>query len=115
MELNELIKDCSRRQKKGLHFIVASIVIWVLILAVSVTNLPIAQKNIFIFCCSAALFPLAWGLSKMPSGILHHHPHSRTHRRTALSAIHPGNDNGCDGSRVLDMPVCRMQKKFIKR
>ena len=65
MELNELIKDCSRRQKKGLHFILASIVIWVLILSVSVTNLPIAQKNIFIFCCSAVLFPLAWGLSKM--------------------------------------------------
>lgn len=36
-----------------------------LILAVSVTSLPIEQKNILIFCCSAVLFPLAWGLSKV--------------------------------------------------
>ena len=26
MELNELIKDCARRQKKGLHFILSLIV-----------------------------------------------------------------------------------------
>lgn len=65
MELNELIKDCSRRQKKGLHFIVASIVIWCLILAVHLTNLTIDLKNILTFCCSAVLFPLAWGVSKM--------------------------------------------------
>jgi len=64
MELNELIKDCSRRQKKGLHFIVASIVIWCLILGVHLTNLTMEQKNIFTFCCSAVLFPLAWLLSK---------------------------------------------------
>ena len=37
MELDELRKDCARRQKKGLHFILASIVIWSLILA---TQLP---------------------------------------------------------------------------
>ena len=64
MELNELIKDCSCRQKKGLHFILASIVIWLLILGVPLTNLPIEQKDIFTFCCSAVLFPLAWMLSK---------------------------------------------------
>lgn len=64
MELNELIKDCSCRQKKGLHFILASIVIWLLILGVHLTNLPIEQKDIFTFCCSAVLFPLAWMLSK---------------------------------------------------
>ena len=64
MEFNELIKDCSCRQKKGLHFILASIVIWLLILGVHLTNLPIEQKDIFTFCCSAVLFPLAWMLSK---------------------------------------------------
>ena len=64
MELNELIKDCSCRQKKGLHFILASIVIWLLILGVHLTNLPIEQKDIFTFCSSAVLFPLAWMLSK---------------------------------------------------
>ncbi len=65
MELNELIKDCSQRQKRGLHFIMASVVIWGLILAVQLTDLTIEQKNLFTFCCSAVLFPLAWGLSKV--------------------------------------------------
>lgn len=64
MELIQLQKDCSQRQKKGLHFILASIVIWGLILAVHLTNLTIEQKNLFTFCCSAVLFPLAWGISK---------------------------------------------------
>lgn len=65
MELNELIKDCAQRQKRGLHFIMASVVIWGLILAVQLTDLTIEQKNLFTFCCSAVLFPLAWGLSKV--------------------------------------------------
>ena len=65
MELNELQKDCARRQKRGLHFILASIVIWGMILAIQLTNLTTEQKNLAVFCCSAVLFPLAWGLSKM--------------------------------------------------
>ena len=64
MELDELRKDCARRQKKGLHFILASVVIWGLILVVYLTGLTIEQKNLVVFCCSAVLFPLAWGLSK---------------------------------------------------
>ena len=65
MELNELIKDCAQRQKRGLHFIMASVVIWGLILAIQLTDLTMEQKNLFTFCCSAVLFPLAWGLSKV--------------------------------------------------
>lgn len=64
MELDELRKDCARRQKKGLHFILASVLIWGLILIVYLTDLTIEQKNLVVFCCSAVLFPLAWGLSK---------------------------------------------------
>ncbi|MBR4337883.1 MAG: hypothetical protein IKP91_06570 [Bacteroidaceae bacterium] len=63
-ELNELQKDCALRQKKGLHFILASIVIWSIILFVFLSNLTIEQKNLITFCCSAVLFPLAWMLSK---------------------------------------------------
>lgn len=65
MELEELRKDCARRQKRGLHFIVASIVIWALILVTHLTGLTIEQKNLVTFCCSAVLFPLSWGLSKL--------------------------------------------------
>jgi len=64
MELNELIKDCAKRQKKGMHFIVASIVIWGLILIVHLTGLNIGLKNLLTFCCTAVLFPVAWGVSK---------------------------------------------------
>lgn len=64
MELDELRKDCARRQKKGLHFILASVLIWGLILIVYLTDLTIEQKNLVVFCCSAVLFPLAWGFSK---------------------------------------------------
>ena len=65
MELNELIKDCARRQKKGLHFILTSILIWAMICAVHLTDMPIDTKNMITFCCSAVLFPLAWMLSKV--------------------------------------------------
>ena len=65
MELDQLRKDCALRQKKGLHFILASVVIWCLILTTQLTNLTVEQKNFIIFCCSAILFPLAWGLSKV--------------------------------------------------
>lgn len=63
--LNELIKDCSRRQKKGLHFILSSVVIWALILCVHLSDMNIELKNLITFCCSAVLFPLAWMLSKL--------------------------------------------------
>lgn len=65
MELNDLRTDCAKRQKKGLHFILASIVIWGLLFGVHLTNLDIGQKNLITFCCSALLFPLAWGFSRM--------------------------------------------------
>lgn len=65
MELHELIKDCARRQKRGLHFILTSIIIWAMICAVHLTEMTIMQKNLITFCCSAILFPMAWGLSKI--------------------------------------------------
>jgi len=37
--LNELRRDCAERQKKGLHFILASVFIWAAVLAVSVEEL----------------------------------------------------------------------------
>lgn len=64
-ELDGLRKDCAVRQKKGLHFIIASVLIWALILVVHLTGMDIEHKNLFTFCCSAVLFPVAWGLSKL--------------------------------------------------
>ena len=59
---------CARGQKRGLHFIMASVIIWALVAVVHFTNLPIVMKNLLTFCCTCPLMPLAWALSK-PLGI----------------------------------------------
>lgn len=64
MELEQLKRDCTIRQKKGLHFIAASILIWFLIVLIHLTDLNILQKNMLTLCCSAILFPVAILLSK---------------------------------------------------
>lgn len=63
--LNELRLDCARQQKKGLHFILASVFIWVAIMVVHLTDLPIETKNILTFCVACPLMPLAWAISKL--------------------------------------------------
>ena len=64
MNLEELRLDCAIKQKRGLHFILASIIIWCIILIIQLTSLPIIAKNLFTFCCSVPLMPLAFLISK---------------------------------------------------
>ena len=65
MDLEELRFDCVVKQKKGLHFILASVVIWCAVLIIHLTSLPILSKNLFTFCCTAPLMPLALYISKI--------------------------------------------------
>lgn len=65
MNLEELKEDCARKQKKGLHFILASIVIWGLVAIIHMTNYPILTKNFLTFCATAPLVPLAYLISKL--------------------------------------------------
>lgn len=65
MNLEELRFDCAMKQRKGLHFILASIVIWCTVLIIHLTPLPILSKNFFTFCCTAPLMPLAFYISKI--------------------------------------------------
>jgi len=65
MTLDELRLDISIKQKKGLHFILASILIWGAILIVQLTSLPILTKNLFTFCLTTPLVPLAYFISKI--------------------------------------------------
>lgn len=60
MSLDALRQDISIQQKKGLPFIIASAIIWILITIVSALDLPIMTKNIFVFCCACPMVPLAW-------------------------------------------------------
>ena len=63
--LQELREDNIRKQKRGLHFIVASVFIWAAVLGIHISSLPIVSKNLFTFCCSTPLVPLAFLLSKI--------------------------------------------------
>lgn len=65
MNLDELRLDCAIKQKKGLHFILASIIIWTAVLFVHLTTLPILTKNLLTFCFTAPLMPLAYLISKV--------------------------------------------------
>lgn len=65
MTLEELKLDCSKKQKKGLHFILASVLTWTLVLVVELTSLPILTKNLLIFCCSVPLMPISFVISKI--------------------------------------------------
>ena len=66
--LEQTKKACARSQKRGLHFIMASVLKWLMVFIVHMTNLPIKTKDILTFCCTCPLMPLAWLLSK-PLGI----------------------------------------------
>lgn len=63
LKLNDLRMDCAIKQKKGLHIILASIIIWFLVLIVHLLNLPILTKNFLTFCCTAPLLPLSYIIS----------------------------------------------------
>ena len=65
MNLNELKLDCATKQKKGLPFILGSIVIWALVAIVHTTDLPILTKNMLTFCATAPLVPLAYVISRL--------------------------------------------------
>ena len=64
MSLDELKLDCANKQKKGLHVILASIIIWTLVAIVHMTDLPILTKNLLTFSATAPLVPLAFLISK---------------------------------------------------
>ena len=64
MSLDQLRLDCAIKQKKGLHFILASILIWALVTIIHLTQLPILTKNLLTFSATAPLVPLAYFISK---------------------------------------------------
>lgn len=65
MNLNEMRMNSAIKQKKGLHFILASIILWTIVLMIHLTSLPILTKNLFTFCATAPLMPLAFIISKV--------------------------------------------------
>ncbi|MDO5037483.1 MAG: hypothetical protein Q4E37_04180 [Tissierellia bacterium] len=64
MDLDDLRNDLIVKQKKGLPFILTSIIIWSLITGVAALDMDIQLKNILVFSCSSPLLPLAWLIGK---------------------------------------------------
>ncbi|MGN0999462.1 MAG: DUF7010 family protein [Faecousia sp.] len=56
--LKELKIQYAVKQKKGLPFIMASAVLWSIMLIACLTDLDIAAKNMIALCCSALLMPV---------------------------------------------------------
>jgi len=66
MNLEELKIDISKRSKKGMSFIVASIVIWCAVLIVWLLPIEdVLTRNLLTFCCTAPLMPIAYFISRM--------------------------------------------------
>lgn len=65
MNLDELRADSAIKQKEGLHFILASVIIWSAVFIVHLTTLNILTKNLLTFCFTAPLMPLAYMISKI--------------------------------------------------
>lgn len=65
MNLDEMRLDSAKKQKKGLHFILASVIIWIGVMVIHLTTLPILTENLLTFCFTAPLVPLAFMISKM--------------------------------------------------
>lgn len=53
--LRKLQLDCIVKQKKGIHFILASIISWVMISVVQFMDITILHKNLLVFCCITLL------------------------------------------------------------
>lgn len=64
MSLDNLRDDIATKQKKGLPFIMASVVVWIFITVIAILNIDINLKNLLVFCCSIPMLPLAWLIGK---------------------------------------------------
>lgn len=63
--MNTVRSDLARRTKRGLHFIVASIVLWTGILVVWLWPVDsVLTRNLLTFFCTAPLMPLAFLISR---------------------------------------------------
>lgn len=63
--INKLKEGQIKSQKRGIHFILASVVLWIGISVVRMLDLPILMQNMLTFCMSTPLMPLAYLFSKI--------------------------------------------------
>lgn len=62
--LSDLRNNLAVNQKQGVHFIISSVLIWILILIIHSLRISMETKNILTFMVSPFLFPLSIQISK---------------------------------------------------
>lgn len=65
MNLEAIRLNCAMEQKRGLHFILTSVIIWCAITIIHMTDMPISSKNLFTFCSTTTLLPVSFMISKI--------------------------------------------------
>lgn len=65
MNLEQLRLDAAIKQKKGLPFILASVLIWIAIFGVQLMPIAPLTKNFYTFCITAPLVPIAYFISRL--------------------------------------------------
>lgn len=63
--LNELRREASALQMKGAPYMMASVVIWGIILAIRTTSLDIQMMNLLTFYSTMLMMPLGWLFGKL--------------------------------------------------
>lgn len=63
--VRNLRSDSAKKQKRGLHFIIASVIVWIGILIVQALSMSVLRKNFYTVMCSAPLFAFAYLISKL--------------------------------------------------
>ena len=64
-DINELRRENQKIQKNGAPFMLASVILWALIAVVRILPITLYAQNLFTFCCSMLLIPLAFIFSKI--------------------------------------------------
>jgi len=63
--LEQLKEGQIKSQKRGIHFILASVILWTGIAVVRIWDLPVLTQNLFTFFMSAPLMPLGYFFSRL--------------------------------------------------
>jgi hypothetical protein len=63
--LDEMRMDDAKEQKFGIHFMLASIPIWIAICIIQKMEFSAITKNLLVFCFATPLVPLAYVIAKL--------------------------------------------------
>ena len=64
-DINELRRENQKIQKNGAPFMLASVILWSMIAVIRILPVTLYAQNLFTFCCSMLLIPLALIFSKI--------------------------------------------------